>query len=134
MATLTVTNDTFSALRFNEALLDEINEAELSYILGRYPYGLEVLDNYKFLEKGQVEITILKHRDWDMEDSITKEVSLRLKWLEPNKLALIAFYSSKIGYFNEQQAEIKTNTFGNSYIKTSLGSLFFLKKFKAYKN
>ena len=134
MENLIVTNDTFSALRFGEALLDEINEAELLPILERYPNGLEVLDNYEFLSDGKVQVSIEPYLTCDLEEPLFNNVVLKLQWIELDKLANIFFYCPVRGYFGQQQVEIEPGKPKFPYFKTKLGSTFFLKHFRPCEN
>lgn len=136
--TLQISNDAFFFITEEEEPLDDANLEEAQEILGMFPKGFYVEDNWRYVEDSDlIEATFIPYventDDYDEYQNITKYVQIQIKWIDANHVKTWLYNSQKGTRELLGEFEVYTNEYGRKCFKTGeipgKTNLFFIKYF-----
>lgn len=131
---LQLSNDAFFYLKEEDDPLDEDNLDEALEIIGMFPNGFHIDDDWKYVEDSDmVEATFIPYinDEWQFDEYIDlfNGWQLQIKWADNNKAQVeIRYYNPTKEPFGQQICDIELNDDGRPYIVTKGGSIFHLWK------
>ena len=131
---LQLSNDAFFYLKEEDDPLDEDNLDEAIEIIGMFPNGFHIDDDWKYVEDSDmVEATFIPYIDagWQCDEYIDlfNGWQLQIKWADNNEARVeIRYYNPTKEPFGQQICDVELNDDGRPYIVTKGGSMFHLWK------
>ena len=131
---LQLSNDAFFYLKEEDDPLDEDNLDEAIEIIGMFPNGFHIDDDWKYVEDSDmVEATFIPYIDDEWQFDEYKDLfngwQLQIKWVDNNKAQVeIRYYNPTKEPFGQQICDVELNDDGRPYIVTKEGSMFHLWK------
>lgn len=143
--TMQISNDAFFFITEEEEPLDEENLEEANEIIGMFPNGFYVKENWAPVENSDlIEATFIPYvedsnnnSDYDEYQDITKRLQMQIKWLDANHIRAWWYDSQKGTRELYGEFRVYTNQHGHKCFHTGdqdkieIGkcSLWFLKHF-----
>lgn len=141
--TMQISNDAFFFITEEEEPLDEENLEEANEIIGMFPNGFCVEENWKPVEDSDlIEATFIPYvkdeNDYDEYQDLTKYIQMQIKWLDANHIRAWWYDSQKGTRELYGEFKVYTNQYGHRCFHTGeqdkdfvagKSSLYFMKHF-----